>query len=337
MIFNIELPKKLNKFNYFKKEEKGCRLYSYNGNIGNNYYIIVDYPELEIEKDFTVVDSTLNAIIKLGNETEVKLNDKTIVAVSKNGKYTGKYVESNFAMPLMNYNNSCGIDLNILVKATQFASNNEKKPILTGVYVDENSNVVATDSFKVYKYDGGKGEVKENTESIVISAPLIKLADSIFENKLLFVSYNKNSFCIKDNNVMLVGNLLDGNYPSVSAIFNQINAEANILNKEEVLQALEFTKIAGANQDLKKTSLYAILQNNKFIGEGDEKFEKEINYNGDEVVFDAFFLETVLKSIDSKEIMISTLRKGKGSMSKFTSNEKSNEQIVLMGIARETE
>ena len=335
MIFNIELPKKLNKINYFKKEEKGCRLYSYNGNIGNNYYIIADYPELEIEKDFTVVDSTLNAIIKLGNETEVKLNDKTIVAVSKNGKYTGKYVESNFAMPLMNYNNSCGIDLNILVKATQFASSNEKKPILTGVYVDENSNVVATDSFKVYKYDGGKDEVKENAESIVISAPLIKLADSIFEDKLLFVSYNKNSFCIKDNNLMLVGNLLDGKYPNVNAIFQQIKQEPCVINKKELLEAIDFTKITGANVDIKKTPLYAILSENKFVGQSDEKFEKEINYKGESVIFDALFLETVLKTFDSNDIKMSTLKKERGSMSKFTSDNDLKEEIVLLGIVRE--
>lgn len=335
MIFNIELPKKLNKFNYFKKEEKGCTLYSYNGNIGNNYYIIVKYPELEIEKDFTVVDSTLNAIIKLGNNVDIKLNDKTIIATSENGKYTGKYVENNFAMPLMNYEASYGIDLNILVKATQFASSNEKKPILTGVYVDENC-IVATDSFKVYKCD--LHETIGNIQSgIIISAPLIKLADSLFDNKLLFVSYNKNSFCIKDNNTMLVGNLLDGNYPDVSGIYNQINQEPNILNKVEILKALEFTKIAGANIDLKKSSLYAILQKNKFVGEGDEKFEKQINYEGNEVVFDALYLEIVLKSIDSNEIMITTIKKGNGSMSMFTSQNSLNERIILMGISREKE
>ena len=332
MIFNIELPKKLNKFNYFKKEAVGCTLYSYNGVLGSTYYIIAEYPDLEIEKDFTIVDSTLNAITKLGKQVEVKLNDKTIVATSENGKYTGKYVENNFAMPYTEYENCSPIDLEILIKASQFASTNEKKPILTGVYVDSN-NVIATDSFKVYKYNTENNQ--DNPQGIVISAPLIKLADGLFDNKLLFVSFNKNSFCIKDKNIMLVGNLLDGNYPNVSGIFNQINGEANILNKEEIVKALEFTKIAGANIDLKKTALYATLQNNKFIGEGDEKFEKEINYNGDEVVFDAFFLETVLKSIDSKEVMISTLKKGKGSMSKFSSENNKNEQIVLMGIARE--
>ena len=166
MIFNIELPKKLNKFNYFKKEEKGCTLYSYDGTLGNSFYIIATYPELEIEKDFTVVDSTLNAIIRLGNETEVKLNDKSIVATSKNGKYTGKNVESNFGMPTMNYNNSYGIDLNILVKASMFASTNEKKPILTGVYVDSNGDVISTDSFKVYKYESGKE--KEEQDAMVV-------------------------------------------------------------------------------------------------------------------------------------------------------------------------
>lgn len=334
MIFNIELPKKLNKFNYFKKEEKGCTLYSYDGTLGNSFYIIATYPDLEIEKDFTIVESTLNAITKLGTNVNVELNEKSIIAKSENGKYTGKYVDSNFGMPFMEYNNSYGIDLNILVKASMFASTNEKKPILTGVYVDSNGDVISTDSFKVYKYESGKE--KEEQEGIVIPASMIKLADTLFTNKLLFISYNKNSFCIKDNNVMLIGNLLEGNYPKVSSIFEQINQEASILNKDEILSAIDFTKIAGANIDTKKNPLYAILGNNKFVGEGDETFEKEISYNGNEVVFDAIYLETVLKGIDSKEVLISTMSKGKGSMSKFTSENSKNEQIVLLGIVRES-
>lgn len=336
MIFNIELPKKLNKFNYFKKEDEGCTLYSFNGKIGNNYYIIAKYPELEIEKDFMIIDSTLDAIVKLGKNAEVKLNDKSIVAKSEKGKYTGKYVNENFAMPFMNYDSSCGIDLSILVKASMFTSTSDKKPILTGVYVDANNVVMASDSFKIFRYDG-KEEKIDGTEGIIIPTSLIKLADGLFDNKLLFISYNKNSFCIKDNSVMLVGNLIDGVFPNVTGLLNKFNQEGIVINKEEILNAIEFTKIAGANQNLKKSTLYAVLKNNMFTGKGDEVFEKEISYSGDEIIFDALFLETVLKNIDSNEVLISSMKQKTGSMSKFYCKENPNEQIVLMGIAKAEE
>ena len=81
MNFNIDLPKKLNKINYFVKEENGCELYSYNPQ-NNDVYIIASYPEMEIEKDFAITDSTLLAIAKLQPGVDVKLNEKSIVATS---------------------------------------------------------------------------------------------------------------------------------------------------------------------------------------------------------------------------------------------------------------
>lgn len=333
MIFNIELPKKINKFNYFKRnEEGGCTLYSFNGVLGNTQYIIANYPELEIEKDFTIVDSTLNAIVKLNPNVEVKLNEKSIVATSQKGKYIGKYVSEVCPSPFMEYNKTLPIDLGVLVKASQFVSNNEKKPILTGVNVNENGVVIATDSFKVYRYNNDNGV--ENPTSITIPAKLITLADSLFTNKLLFMKYNNNSFCISDNNISLVGQLLDGNYPAVAAIFNQLNVDSCIINKNELLEAIDFTKITGANVDTKKVPIYATLNKNHFIGESDEMFEKDISYSGDEVVFDALFFETVLKSFSENEINIATLKRERGSMSKFFGNN-ANEQIVLLGIAKE--
>lgn len=333
MIFNIELPKKLNKINYFKKnEEGGCTLYSYNGGVGNTQFIIAKYPELEIEKEFAVVDSTLNAIVKLNPNVEVKLNEKSIVATSQKGKYIGKYVSEECPSPYMEYTKSLPIDLDVLVKASQFVSNNEKKPILTGVNVNENGVVIATDSFKVYRYNNDNGV--ENPTSITIPAKLITLADSLFTNKLLFLKYNNNSFCISDNNISLVGQLLDGNYPSVAPIFNQFNVDSCLINKDELLEAIEFTKITGANVDTKKVPIYATLSKNHFIGKSDEMFEKDISYNGDEVIFDALFFEAVLKSFSENEINITTPKRERGSMSKFKGS-KDNEEIILMGIAKE--
>lgn len=333
MIFNIELPKKINKFNYFKKEEKGCKLYSYNEVLNGGYYIVVDYPDLEIEKDFTIIDSTLNAIIMLNPGVELKLNEKNVVATSKKGRYTGKYVENKFSILNKQYTNSCMLNLDVLNKASSFTSANEKKPILTGVNVDENGKVVATDSFKVYRYISEENGI-ENPSSITISTTLIKLAYALFNNKNIQVEYNVSSVCMRDENVMLVGNLLTGDFPKIDIIFNQINGEGCEISKNELLDAISFTKIAGANTDIKRVPLYATLGNGKYIGEADEKFEKEIDYNGDEVVFDALFLEITLKAFDNEKVIIHTLKKERGSMSKFGTENNPNEEIVLLGIAK---
>ena len=324
MRFNIELPKKLNKINYFEKNEEGCTLVSHNG-VNSDVYIIVSYP-MDIEKSFAITDSTLQAIVKLQPDVEVKLNEKSIVATSKKGRYTGKYINNDFAKPNTNYENNCEVDLDILSKASNFASSSEKKPILMGVNVDANSNMIATDGFKIFEY---RSNASNNLEgSITIDANLIKIASGIFSNK--------NTVAFVDGNVMVVGRLLEGKFPSLANIFKMIENEGkHPLNKNEILECLDFTKIAGANVKVKDIGIYAILQENKFIGKSDETFEKEITYHGGEIIFDANYLELVLKSFKTNNVEIATRESGKGSLACFTEENNVKEKVVLLGIAKE--
>lgn len=330
MLFNIELPKKLNKYNYFKKVEQGSRLYSYNGNLGTDNYIICDYPDLEIEKDFCVMNTTLETILKLQPNVDVAFNSDMVIAKSSKGKFSAKYVESVLSVPMLKFENSCGIDLEKLMVATNFASTNEKKPILTGVNLDDNGVIVATDSFKLYKYEN-ENITQPSQSNITISANFIKMADSLFTNKLLFASYNKNIVCIKENNLMLVGNLLDGVYPNISSIFNKVNDEIKVLNKQELLEAIDIAKISGNAVVGKEKLFYATLDKNKFICSGNEKFEKDINYDGNIITLNANYLELALKTFTSDNVNIQVAPGGLSCLSAENSN---TEKIILLGIKK---
>jgi len=329
MFFNVELPKKLNKINYFKKEETGCKLYSYNDELGNSPYIIVDLPDLEIEKDFCINDSTLLAIEKLQPNVELKFNEKGFIAKSSKGKYTAKYIQSNLIDVNMNYDNEIKVDLSILNRAVAFVSNNEKKPILTGVNIN-GGVVTATDSFKVYR-NVATIENENTTNQITIESDLIKVVSSIFSNNIVDTYYNNNTICFKENNVRVVGRLLEGKYPSLDAILSQFTDEKHELNRNDILETIEFTKIAGANL---KESCYISFENNKIIGMGADTFEKEINYNGGEIILEVGNLETALKSFKSDVIYFVCKNSGRGSMVCITGNEE-NEKIVLLGIVKE--
>lgn len=329
MNFNIELPKKLNKINYFKKEEMGCTLYSYNDTVGNNPYIIVDLPDLEIEKDFCINDSTLLAITKLQPNVELKFNEKGFIAKSSKGKYTAKYIQANLINVNMNYDNEIKVDLSILNRAVAFVSNNDKKPILTGVNIN-GGVVTATDSFKVYR-NVTTIENENTTNQITIESDLIKVVSSIFSNNIVDTYYNNNTICFKENNIRVVGRLLEGKYPSLDAILSQFTDEKHELNRNDILETIEFTKIAGANL---KESCYISFENNKIIGMGADTFEKEINYNGGEIILEVGNLETALKSFKSDVIYFVCKNSGRGSMVCITGNEE-NEKIVLLGIVKE--
>lgn len=332
MNFNIVLPNKLNKINYFMKTENGCRLCSHNG-VATEVYIIVDY-DLEIDKDFTITDSTLLAISKLQPDVELKLNEKSIVAVSKKGRYTGKYLNNEHISPNVDYKNHCEVDLEYLNKASNYTSTNEKKPILMGVNVSADSTIMATDGFKIYQYKGNATNQMEGT--ITINSNLVKMAYSIFNNKNIIVEYNKNTISFKDGNIMVVGRLLEGNFPNLAPIFNMIeNEEKKPLDKDEILECLEFTKMTGSNSKMKDLGCYAMLQRDKFIGKSDETFEKEICYEGGDIVFDANFLELVLKTFKGSNIYISTKDNGKGTLACFNEEGNDLERVVLLGVAKE--
>ena len=329
MFFNVELPKKLNKINYFKKEEKGCTLYSYSDELGNNPYIIVDLTDFEIEKDFCINDSTLLAIAKLQPNVELKFNEKGFIAKSSKGKYTAKYIQSNLINVNMNYDNQIKADLSILNRAVAFVSNNDKKPILTGVNIN-GGIVTATDSFKVYRNIATiENEIAVN--QITIESELIKLVSSIFSENIVDTYYNNNTICFKENNIRVVGRLLEGKYPSLDAILSQFTDEKHELNRNDILETIEFTKIAGANL---KESCYISFEKNKIIGMGADTFEKEINYNGGEIILEVGNLETALKSFKSDVIYFVCKNSGRGSMVCITGNEE-NEKIVLLGIVKE--
>ena len=329
MLFNIELPKKLNKFNYFKKEEKGCKLYSYNGINGNDIYIISEYPDLEISKDFCIVNTTLEAIMKLQPNVEITLNEKSIVAKSGKGKFSGKYVESNLIVPFMDFANTCNVNLEKLVKATNFVSTNEKKPILTGVNLNQNGVIIATDSFKLYKYEDVERTELLNPTNITIASSFIKLADSLFDNKNLIAKYSNTSISIQEDNLMLVGNLLDGNYPNVKKIFESLNGDKISLDRKDLLEAIEITKAAGIEYIGKEKVVYATLSEGKFTGVGTDTFEKEIKYNGKTITVNAIYLEIALKSFETDEIDI--LVKD-ATLSCLTAKDRNDEQIILLGI-----
>lgn len=329
MFFNVELPKKLNKINYFKKEETGCTLYSYSDELGNNPYIIVDLTDFEIEKDFCINDSTLLAIAKLQPNVELKFNEKGFIAKSSKGKYTAKYIQSNLIDVNMNYDNEIKADLSILNRAVAFVSSNDKKPILTGVNIN-GGVVTATDSFKVYRNVATiENEIAVN--QITIESDLIKMVSSIFSENIVDTYYNNNTICFKENNVRVVGRLLEGKYPSLDAIISQFTDEKHELNRNDILETIEFTKIAGANL---KESCYISFENNKIIGMGADTFEKEINYNGGEIILEVGNLETALKSFKTDVIYFTCKKSGRGSMVCITGNEE-NEKIVLLGIVKE--
>lgn len=308
MNINVEkLPKKLNEFNYFKKEKNSCRMFSYG--IKSALIIVVDFNELEIENDFCV-DSKSLEMVRLLYPCNVKIVDNSFIVESKKGKYKSKLIETtNFIKPDLEFTNKCVANLEVLKVANCFVSKSESRPILTGVHLDMNGGIEATDSFTAFRYlnDNNDKVDCERENSIIIPNQFIdyitKNLDN--ENQEVIINFNEKSCMVKLNDSMFIHRLIAGKYPDLSRIFNGIKSNKFLkFNKDELKEKLTISK----NLGVKATSsqINVTFDNGKFIAEGENDFDCELltlnNENDYQFTLSLEKLDVVVNNLSSEEI-----------------------------------
>lgn len=275
MILDInKLPKKFNEFNYFEKNENGvgCTLYSYS--IKSNMIIVCELDNFEIENSFCVDNKALEMLKVLSPIDEIVVN-KNFIIKSKKGSYKAKLIENNmFRKPTMNFQYGFKADLSRLKIASKFCAKTDKKPILTGVNVNSNGDINATDSFVAYRYVNGEN-VGVEIVSITIPSDFIDFISKITNENTINIDFNNNICMIQIDNIKYINNLLEGNYPNLSRIFeSKYSASLFEFNINELKEKVEIAKNVGANKDM---PIYITIANDTFIANGNNDFSGELN------------------------------------------------------------
>lgn len=324
------LPKKLNDINYFKKVEDGCEIYSYASNVAQRNDVVVVKLDTQIEKDFCV-DSKALEMVRALQPADITITDKSFIIKSTNGK--GKFTSRLLSEELFDLSsnellNEINVDMDKLVKASQYVSKNDKKPILTGVRVDSEGNIYASDSFKAYFHVPHK----LSTEGITIPIAFINLTKSLLNDiKDININYNNNILMVENNNIKLYGKLIDGNYPNMEKIISNIQYAKNVeFDYDELLDRLSIASNVGSDED-KKTIV--CLSQNKIEALGDDNYEAEINFdNSNEfsVKMQLELLNQALKTIN-KPILKVLVKDGNGLMA-FAQNEEEKEISLVLCV-----
>lgn len=284
------LPKKLNELNYFKKVEGGVEIYSYAQNINDrNEVIVIKVDGFEIENEFCVNSKALE-MARILNPADITITDKSFIIKGKKGKFTSKLISDNFYNLSMNESESTTIatDIETLIKASMYVSKIDKKPTLTGVRLDANSNVYATDSFKAYLYQNG--DFVEN--GITLPVNFIRtIKDLINENNIKII-YNRNIAMIENNNFKIYTKLIDGNYPNMASIFSRgVNASRVQIDKDEIVDRLNIASNVGVNDEKK---IVVALSRNQIEVLGNNNFVSEISFENQ----NAYTLKLQLELLD---------------------------------------
>lgn len=286
-----KLPKKLNEYNYFEKQENGgCILYSYSQK--NDVYIISVLEDFEIEKSFCVDEQAMKMLKLLSPITEMKLDTQFYIK-SKKGKYKAQFVAFDKPIIKDDYDNEIKVNLSILNKAMNFVSNKPQRPCLCGVNVNSCGNILATDSYIAFYYQN-QDDTDITTLDITLPTDFIKYLNEAVDSDVVDIKFNEMNCMVKDGNNTYISRLIAGNYPDMTKILNGIASCNPITFDYEDLK--EKLNLASNIIGEKGSSQILTFANDYFKAEGNDSYEAELKGNT-EVEYQFSILHSNLKPI----------------------------------------
>lgn len=335
MIIDVNLlPNTTYSVNYFKKNEKGCKVYSYDEKVSErNDVIEITLEDFEIENDFCVDGKTFEMLKVLSPIDDIKITEKNFIIKSKKGKYTGRLLNENFFSLDIDENcTSLQVDINDLMKASKFVAKTDKKPALCGVRVDSNCNILATDSFKAYF----KIENELTDDGVILPLSFINFAKTLFDFEgKTEIKYSNNVVSIEKGNIRLYSRLISNTYPDMKRIYaKHLDLQGIKINKQDLIEKISIAQKIGT------TDLFKIaeLNTNKFEISGINAYETEIDFPKDndyKVRMDVNYLDQALKSIEQEDVefRISYSDEEKIALMIFILNN-SKEVCLILGVRR---
>ena len=169
----------------------------------------------------------------------------------------GKYKLSGYSgeefpkAPIIEAPSSVDIDSSILQRAiekTIFASGNDDlRPVMSGVFVQINSNdvtFVATDAHKLVRYKRTDLNAKESSSFIVPKKPmnLLKGILSSVEESVT-IQYNESNASFTFGKSTLICRLIDGKYPNYEAVIPNENPNRLIVDRHSFTQSIRRVSI----------------------------------------------------------------------------------------------
>ena len=204
-----------------------------------------------------------------------------------------------------------------LINQTAFAASNEEtKPVLTGLNFNIVGDVLecnSTDSYrlarKIIKLDKN---IDENYNIVIPSHNIVEFSRLIYDDdSIVEIHIFNNKILFKYNNLLFQSRLINGTYPNTS---NLMPNEANLIitaNLNEFYSVIDRASILTSDKDKNIVTLETdgdtlILKSSSLeIGRVEEKMKvKKSNKDDIRISFSAKYMMEALKSFNSDEINI---------------------------------
>lgn len=336
MLDFTQLPKKLFDVCDFRpNEDGGCTLYNYNLKPENRETIIVcRLTDFEIPHAFKVNSKAIEATKQLNDSTlAITISENEYQAKSSKGKYKAKLLGiENFLPTNDDFTSQIITPMNNLSKACEYVAVKSNRPVLRGVHVYSNGDIVASDSFKVYM---NKASCDSEQGGVTLPPDFIRVAkDNLGDIENVKIEFSQISCKISNDNISIFGKLYDGVFPEISKIENKISSGEIEIDRNKLDSALDYVKyIITDNKDLAN---YVVFADGLVKLLGQSEFETAFDLglqNGEYICLSADNLINAIKTFSCDSLKVKyTAEQGYKALVSF---ESGNEKVILMCIRKE--
>jgi len=279
----------------------------------------------------------------------ISMDTMVVDIVSEKGKYNfiAQPSQDYPSIPVVDEDKSNRIQLPVSllmtgINKTLFATaDDELRPVMNGIlfeFAEASLTFVASDSHKLVRYQ--RLDAKSEFEASFI---LPKKPASLLKNVLpresgdVMIEFDHKNAYFTLPNYKMVCRLVEGNYPSYSAVIPQDNPNKAVIDRVDLANTLGRVSIF-SNQASNLVKLHLI--NNEIIVSAQDidfsisAFEKlNCQYEGDdiEIGFKSLFLADILDNLSSDDIIIEMSDPSRAAiLLPFTKDETEEELMLLM-------
>jgi DNA polymerase-3 subunit beta len=320
-----------------------------------NLIPILNCIKFELTKEGLYLSSTDNEIAiktfipkkeitKIESNGEIVVSGRFIYEIIKKLPNEDIVIEEAVDSKLLIYNNSISFNLNLnkvkefptlemdehnqpikidkklfknIISQTSFAtSNQESRPILTGINFKLNNHkleITATDSYRLARKTIELNEkIKESINIVIPNKNLVEVSRMISnDHEKIEIHIFTNKIIFKFDNITIMSRLINGTYPDTSSSIPENYKQKMILKLDEFYKAIDRASLLTNEDDkntiklINKENEITISSNIPEIGNVEEKLiiEKE-NKENIKTAFSSVFMLDALKSFESDEIEI---------------------------------
>ena len=233
-----------------------------------------------------------------------------------------------------------GVLLNAINKTLFATSNDEMRPVMTGIYINLNGpelTFVATDTHKLVKYC-----LKEINNSVNGSLILAKKPATLLKNILgkgedaVSVDFNAKNVIFKFSKHTLICRLIEGNYPNYNAVIPENNPNKITVDRAEFINATRRVAVC-SNQatnlikiETGDNSLNITAQDIDFSASANETLPCAYEGSPISIGFNSAFLLEIFNNLESSEILVELADKTRPGVFKPINQEENEDMLVLL-------